>query len=79
VNLADGIKLDPAADTASGPLTAREFEVARLIAEGATNREVAERLVISPKTASTHVEHILAKLGVSRRTRSRPGCLAGSC
>lgn len=67
VTLADEIKLDPAADAASGPLTAREFEVARLIAEGATNREIAERLVIAPKTASAHVEHILAKLGVSRR------------
>jgi ATP/maltotriose-dependent transcriptional regulator MalT len=65
--LADAIKLDPSADTASGPLTAREFEVAKLIAEGATNREIAEQLVIAPKTASTHVEHILAKLGVSRR------------
>lgn len=67
VRMADGIKLDPSADASSGPLTAREFEVARLIAEGATNREIAERLVIAPKTASTHVEHILAKLGVSRR------------
>ncbi|HEX7835107.1 MAG TPA: AAA family ATPase [Pseudolysinimonas sp.] len=67
VRLADEIKLDPAADAASGPLTAREFEVARLIAEGATNREIADRLVIAPKTASAHVEHILAKLGVSRR------------
>jgi DNA-binding CsgD family transcriptional regulator len=67
VRLADEIKLDPNADTASGPLTAREFEVARLVAEGATNREIAERLVIAPKTASAHVEHILAKLGVSRR------------
>ncbi len=67
LRLADEIKLDPAADAASGPLTAREFEVARLIAEGATNREIADRLVIAPKTASAHVEHILAKLGVSRR------------
>ena len=67
VRLADEIKLDPTADAASGPLTAREFEVARLIAEGATNREIADRLVIAPKTASAHVEHILAKLGVSRR------------
>lgn len=67
VKLADQVKLDPTADAASGPLTAREFEVARLIAEGATNREIAERLVIAPKTASAHVEHILAKLGVSRR------------
>jgi DNA-binding CsgD family transcriptional regulator/predicted negative regulator of RcsB-dependent stress response len=49
------------------PLTAREFEVARLIAEGRTNPEIAEELGIAPKTASSHVEHILAKLGASRR------------
>jgi DNA-binding NarL/FixJ family response regulator len=50
------------------PLTAREFEVARLIADGMTNGEIAEELTIAPKTASAHVEHILAKLGVTRRT-----------
>ncbi len=50
------------------PLSAREFEVARLIADGMTNAQIAERLVIAPKTASSHVEHILAKLAVSRRT-----------
>jgi DNA-binding CsgD family transcriptional regulator len=50
------------------PLTARELEVARLIAEGATNAEIAVDLGIAPKTASAHVEHILAKLGASRRT-----------
>jgi DNA-binding CsgD family transcriptional regulator len=50
------------------PLTVREFEVARLIADGLTNGEIAEALVIAPKTASSHVEHILAKLGVTRRT-----------
>jgi ATP/maltotriose-dependent transcriptional regulator MalT len=49
------------------PLTAREFEVARLIAEGSTNAEIAGELTIAPKTASAHVEHILAKLGVARR------------
>jgi DNA-binding CsgD family transcriptional regulator/tetratricopeptide (TPR) repeat protein len=49
------------------PLTAREFEVARLVAEGLTNVEIADRLAIAPKTASSHLEHILAKLGVSRR------------
>jgi DNA-binding CsgD family transcriptional regulator len=49
------------------PLTTREFEVARKIAEGLTNAELADELAISPKTASSHVEHILAKLGVSRR------------
>jgi DNA-binding CsgD family transcriptional regulator len=63
------------------PLTAREFEVARLIAAGRTNAEIADELTIAPKTASSHVEHILAKLGVTRRaeiaawvaTISRPG------
>ena len=49
------------------PLTSREFEVARLIGEGLTNVEIAEALGIAPKTASSHVEHILAKLGASRR------------
>jgi DNA-binding CsgD family transcriptional regulator len=49
------------------PLTAREFDVARLISAGLTNAEIAEELGIAPKTASSHVEHILAKLGASRR------------
>jgi len=49
------------------PLTVREFEVARLIAEGLTNSEIALRLDIAPKTVSAHVEHILAKLGAARR------------
>ena len=50
------------------PLTAREFEVARLIAAGQTNAQIAASLFIAPKTASAHVEHILAKLGASRRS-----------
>jgi len=49
------------------PLSTREFEVARLIADGLTNAEIAGELSIAPKTASAHVEHILAKLGVARR------------
>ena len=48
-------------------LSVRERDVARLIAAGATNRSIAERLVIAPKTVSAHVEHILTKLGASRR------------
>lgn len=65
---ADAVRLDANADATPGPLTAREFEVAELVADGATNREIAERLVISPKTVSAHLEHILAKLGAARRT-----------
>lgn len=49
------------------PLSSREFEVARHIAAGLTNGEIADELVIAPKTVSAHVEHILAKLGATRR------------
>ena len=57
-----------AAEVPWHPLTSRELEVARLIAVGSTNAEIAVELRIAPKTASAHVEHILAKLGASRRT-----------
>jgi len=49
------------------PLTAREFEVLRLVAEGRTSSQIGEELFISPKTAGAHVSNILTKLGVSRR------------
>jgi HD-GYP domain-containing protein (c-di-GMP phosphodiesterase class II) len=48
-------------------LTSREVEVLRLLAMGLSNREIAARLVISPKTASHHVEHIYAKTGTGNR------------
>ena len=48
-------------------LTAREVEVLRHLARGMSQKEIAERLVISRKTASNHVEHIYAKIGVSNR------------
>lgn len=51
-------------------LTPRELEVLRLLAQGRTNREIAERLVISAGTVKVHVEHIIAKLGVSDRTQA---------
>ena len=49
------------------PLTAREFEVARLVAEGMTNAAIGEQLRLSPRTVGAHVEHILAKLAFTRR------------
>lgn len=48
-------------------LTARETEVLALVAAGRTNRQIAERLFISTKTASVHVSNILSKLGVANR------------
>ena len=48
-------------------LTAREVEVLILLARGLSNRQIAERLVITPKTAGNHVEHIYAKIGASSR------------
>ena len=56
----------PAAAAPLG-LTAREFEVLRLVAEGRSNPEIAARLFISAKTASVHVSNILAKVGVASR------------
>ena len=54
----------------AGDLTAREREVLALIAEGATNKEIAARLVVSENTARNHVSHILSKLGFSRRSEA---------
>ncbi|HZB33708.1 MAG TPA: LuxR C-terminal-related transcriptional regulator [Streptosporangiaceae bacterium] len=51
------------------PLTKRERDIARLVAEGLANREIAARLVIAKRTVETHVEHILAKLGFSSRVQ----------
>jgi non-specific serine/threonine protein kinase len=51
------------------PLTAREAEVAELVAAGLSNREIAERLVIAKRTADSHVEHILVKLGYTTRAQ----------
>ena len=51
------------------PLSAREFEVAQLVARGLTNRQVGERLFITPGTAGVHVEHILDKLAFQSRVQ----------
>jgi DNA-binding CsgD family transcriptional regulator/Flp pilus assembly protein TadD len=54
---------------ASGGLTAREREVARLVAQGKTNRAIAEQLVLSERTVEGHITNILTKLAVTTRTQ----------
>jgi len=54
----------------SARLTRRELAVIRLLAEGLAHREIGRRLVISPKTVGTHVEHIYEKLGAHNRTEA---------
>jgi DNA-binding NarL/FixJ family response regulator len=73
----DTRRLEDHADTAQAPaapspvaslgLTRREAEVLALLAEGRTNRQIGQALFITEKTASLHVSHILAKLGVAGR------------
>ncbi|MFG6191897.1 ATP-binding protein [Nonomuraea sp. JJY05] len=53
----------------SSPLTRREMEIARLVAQGMTNKAIASRLVIAQRTAEGHVEHILTKLGFNSRSQ----------
>ena len=54
---------------ASTSLTRREQQVAELVAQGQSNKEIAARLVISQRTAESHVEHILTKLGLDNRAQ----------
>lgn len=72
LNLLDGVAPLRAAQTAATApsidrLTRRELEVAVLIAQGLTNRQIADELVIAQRTAETHVERILGKLGFASR------------
>ncbi|MER5181061.1 LuxR C-terminal-related transcriptional regulator [Streptomyces sp. NPDC002896] len=55
---------------ASDLLTPREREVASLLAEGLSNRSIATKLVLSPRTVEVHVQHILTKLGFRSRTEA---------
>lgn len=60
----------PSAPPTADPLTEREAEVLRLIAQGLSNREIGERLVITERTVCTHVSNILTKLHLASRTQA---------
>jgi DNA-binding CsgD family transcriptional regulator len=63
-------RLSASGGPGEGELTAREVEVLRLVADGLTNRQIAERLYISVRTAAVHVGNILAKTGTASRTEA---------
>ncbi len=54
---------------AKSPLTARERQIARLVAQGMSNREIAEQLVLSERTVEGHIANIFSKLNLSSRTQ----------
>jgi DNA-binding NarL/FixJ family response regulator len=58
------------ADARSTNLTARERDVLELLASGLGQAQIAEALVVSPKTVGTHIEHILQKLGAHSRAEA---------
>lgn len=60
----------PSLPLSEDPLTAREVDVIKLIAQGKSNQEIAEQLVLSEATVRTHVSHILAKLHLASRTQA---------
>lgn len=70
--LREGSRTEKTRDDGGGELhvlTRRESEIAALVAKGMSNREIAAALVISTRTAESHVEHILAKLGFTSRAQ----------
>ncbi|HEX2299800.1 MAG TPA: LuxR C-terminal-related transcriptional regulator, partial [Pseudonocardiaceae bacterium] len=64
----EGARTPLVADVAAPQLTTREREIARLAAEGWSNQEIAERMVISIRTVGNHLYHVYAKLGISGRS-----------
>jgi predicted ATPase/DNA-binding CsgD family transcriptional regulator len=65
-------------DIATGPLAKRELDVARLVAEGLTNKQIAARLFMSEPTVATHIRNIMNKLGYNSRAQIAGWVASGS-
>lgn len=63
------LKQPPSLPPTTNPLTEREVDVLRLVAQGLSNDDIAEKLVVSERTVRTHVSHILDKLHLANRTQ----------
>jgi NarL family two-component system response regulator LiaR len=68
--LIDEIKKESELPLSEDPLTDREVQVLKLVAQGHTNRDIAERLVVSEGTVGTHISNILEKLHLANRTQA---------
>ena len=66
----DRLREGPKQDTALSGLTEQERKVLELIGEGLTNRQIGERMFLAEKTVKNYVSHLLAKLGLERRTQA---------
>lgn len=64
------LRKSPAREPLPEPLTDREIQVLRLVAQGLSNQQIAQALVLSPATVRTHVGNILGKLGLNNRTQA---------
>jgi len=63
-----GERLRPPRQVVTGDLSDRELQVVRLVADGFSNKEIADRLYISPRTVTTHLQHVYQRLGLASRT-----------
>ena len=68
---ATGETVSPRTPEARDRLTAQELQIGKLAAEGLSNREIGERLILSPRTIGSHLYRIFPKLGISSRGELR--------
>jgi DNA-binding CsgD family transcriptional regulator len=70
--VAIALRLLESLPTGAGQLTAQEAQIARLAAEGFTNQQIGDQLILSPRTVEWHLRKVFAKLGISSRKELRP-------